>query len=115
MSEFSDHGGPVHDVEFHPHEFLLASASRDRTVTFWDLESFNKIASSERDTGPVRCITFHPEGNVLFSGSHDSFKIQRWEPSLGIYDHITMGWGKIRDMAIAATQMVRAKNYICTI
>ena len=54
MSEFSDHGGPVHDVEFHPHEFLLASASQDRTVTFWDLESFNKIASSERDTGPVR-------------------------------------------------------------
>ena len=57
-----------------------------------------------------RCITFHPEGNVLFSGSHDSFKIQRWEPSLGIYDHITMGWGKIRDMAIAATQMVREEN-----
>ena len=59
-----------------------------------------------------RCLSFHPEGNVLFSGSHDSLKIHRWEPSVGIYDHITMGWGKIRDMAIAATQMVRsgAKN-----
>ena len=54
MSEFSEHGGPVHDVEFHPHEFLLASASQDRTVTFWDLESFTKVSSSEKDTGPVR-------------------------------------------------------------
>ena len=54
MSEFSDHGGPVHDVEFHPHEFLLASASQDRTVSFWDLETFGKLSSSEKDTGPVR-------------------------------------------------------------
>ena len=53
-----------------------------------------------------RCLSFHPEGNVLFSGSHDSLKIHRWEPSVGTYDHISMGWGKIRDMAIAATQMV---------
>ena len=56
MSEFSDHGGPVHDVEFHPHEFLLASASQDRTVSFWDLESFSKLSSSEKDTGPVRYL-----------------------------------------------------------
>ena len=54
MAEFSDHGGPVHDVEFHPHEFLLASASQDKTVSFWDLETFSKLASSEKDTGPVR-------------------------------------------------------------
>lgn len=54
MAEFGEHGGPVHDVEFHPHEFLLASASQDRTVSFWDLETFSKLSSSEKDTGPVR-------------------------------------------------------------
>jgi hypothetical protein len=27
MTEFNNHGGPVHDVEFHPHEFLLASGN----------------------------------------------------------------------------------------
>ena len=54
MTEFSNHCGPVHDVEFHPHEFLLASASKDRTVNFWDLESFQLVSTSERDSGPVR-------------------------------------------------------------
>jgi katanin p80 WD40 repeat-containing subunit B1 len=56
MTEFHDHGGPVNDVEFHPHEFLLASASADRTVNFWDLENFNLVSKSERDTGPVRYV-----------------------------------------------------------
>ena len=54
MTEFGSHGGPVHDVEFHPHEFLLASASHDRTVNFWDLESFQLVSTAEKDTGPVR-------------------------------------------------------------
>ena len=58
MTEFHDHGGPVNDVEFHPHEFLLASASADRTVNFWDLENFNLVSKSERDTGPVRYVNY---------------------------------------------------------
>ena len=57
MTEFLDHGGPVYDVEFHPHEFLLASASADKTVNFWDLESFNLVSKSEKDSGPVRYRT----------------------------------------------------------
>jgi len=54
MSELCDHAGPVHDVEFHPHEFLLASASKDRTVKFWDLETFQLVSTADKDSGPVR-------------------------------------------------------------
>lgn len=54
LSEFSDHTGPVTDVEFHPHEFLLASGSLDRTVKFWDLETFSLVSSSLPDVPPVR-------------------------------------------------------------
>ena len=32
MTEFNNHGGPVHDVEFHPHEFLLASGEKSWSV-----------------------------------------------------------------------------------
>ncbi len=32
MTEFNNHGGPVHDVEFHPHEFLLASGKKKAGV-----------------------------------------------------------------------------------
>lgn len=54
MTEFQEHSGPIMDVEFHPHEFLLASASKDRTVNFWDLESFALVSTTEKDSGPVR-------------------------------------------------------------
>ncbi len=56
LTEFSDHRGPVTDVEFHPHEFLLASGSLDRTVKFWELETFSLISSSVPDTPPVRLV-----------------------------------------------------------
>ena len=53
-----------------------------------------------------RTIVFHPEGNALFSGSHDMLKIHQWEPGPRVCDAIPMGWGKIRDMAVSASQMV---------
>lgn len=40
LKEFSEHNNSITCVEFHPNEFLLASGSSDRTVNFWDLESF---------------------------------------------------------------------------
>ena len=54
-----------------------------------------------------RTIVFHPEGNALFSGSHDMLKIHQWEPGPRVCDAVSMGWGKIRDMAVSASQLVR--------
>lgn len=48
LREFSEHRGPATTVEFHPHEFLLASGSADRTVHFWDLESFQLVSSTDQ-------------------------------------------------------------------
>lgn len=31
-------------IEFHPNEFLLATGAADRTVRFWDLETFDHVA-----------------------------------------------------------------------
>ena len=61
LTELSIGTGPVTDVEFHPHEFLLAGGCKDRTVSFWDLEKFACIGSSERESGPIKCIYFDPE------------------------------------------------------
>lgn len=52
-----------------------------------------------------RCITFHPESECLFSGSHESFKVHLWEPHR-VSDSISMGWGKIKDIAVASKQLV---------
>ncbi len=51
-----------------------------------------------------RCITFHADTDCLFSASHDSFRVHLWEPHK-VSDSLLMGWGKIRDIAIASTQM----------
>lgn len=55
LREFSDHKGSATCVEFHPHEFLLASGSADRVVHFWDLESFQLVSSTEAaNASPIR-------------------------------------------------------------
>ena len=38
MNDLDDQSGGVNDVEFHPHEFLLAAANQNKTISFWDLE-----------------------------------------------------------------------------
>lgn len=54
LKEFSGHRGSATTVEFHPHEFLLASGSVDRIVHFWDLESFQLVSSSEQNNSAIR-------------------------------------------------------------
>jgi katanin p80 WD40 repeat-containing subunit B1 len=46
LHDFSLHKGPVNCLDFHPHEFLLATGSADKTLKFWDLETFELIGSS---------------------------------------------------------------------
>ncbi|KAK9115464.1 hypothetical protein Sjap_014411 [Stephania japonica] len=50
LHDFKYHEGQVQCIDFHPHEFLLATGSADRTVKFWDLETFELIGSA----GPER-------------------------------------------------------------
>ncbi|GJZ09661.1 phospholipase D gamma 1-like protein [Tanacetum coccineum] len=39
LHEFKYHQGQVQCIDFHPHEFLMATGSADKTVKFWDLET----------------------------------------------------------------------------
>ncbi|KAI4382625.1 hypothetical protein MLD38_008565 [Melastoma candidum] len=47
----------VHCIDFHPHEFLLATDYRS-----------------------VRCLTFNPDGRALLCGLHESLRVLTWEP-----------------------------------
>lgn len=51
-------------------------------------------------------MLFHPDGACIFGGSNDLVKVYGWEPSK-CFDSVNMGWGKVVDMAIAQTQLVR--------
>lgn len=114
----SGHLGAVSDVRFHPNEYLLATASLDKTVRFWDLESFECVSQSDSAGGPVHKIGFHPappgcetepdelENNTkcLFAAAETGIRLLGWEPAR-LYAHLTAisGWQRngILDLAVS--------------
>jgi len=62
-------------VQFHLKEFLLATASSDRTTKFWDLERFALISETAPDAHGAWCIQFHPDGAAILNGAQDSLKV----------------------------------------
>lgn len=83
-----------------------------RTISYWDLEDFSFISVSLPEANPVRRILFHPNGDVMFSGSQDSLKVHEWEPSNQL-DSLPISWGKISDMQISGDQLVRGNKIFC--
>lgn len=107
LSELDGHSGAVTDVEFHPQEFLLASSSADRSVSFWDLENFHLVSKTEKETALIRCLHFNTDGKCLFGGCAEQLKVYGWEPAR-IFDTVTIGWGKVQDMASTQDQLIGA-------
>ncbi|KAI3745498.1 hypothetical protein L1987_58612 [Smallanthus sonchifolius] len=56
LHEFKLHEGHIRSMDFHPLEFLLATGSSDKTVKFWDLESFELIGSTSPEATGVRSV-----------------------------------------------------------
>ncbi|KAG9137363.1 hypothetical protein Leryth_017702 [Lithospermum erythrorhizon] len=99
MHEFKSHEGQIQCIDFHPHEFLLATGSADKTVKFWDLETFELIGSSGPETSGVQCMAFNPDGKTLMCGLHESLKVVSWEP-IQCHDSVDVGWSKLSDLNI---------------
>ena len=70
-------GGPIYDVEFHPHEFLLAGGSQDRTVHFWDLEKFAPIGAAASEDNPAASSSPATGGFHIRAGRSVKFPRQR--------------------------------------
>jgi len=99
MHDFKYHDSQVQCLDFHPHEFLLATGSADRTVKFFDLETFELIGSAGPETTGVRSMVFNPDGRTILCAMHDSLKILSWEP-LRYHDSVDVGWHKLADLCI---------------
>lgn len=65
------------NIAYHPTVLLLASASADRTVRVFDLETFGQVAVSgiELAASAVRRIAFHPEGQCLYVATTEQLKV----------------------------------------
>uniref|UniRef100_A0A9J2PCD3 Katanin p80 subunit C-terminal domain-containing protein n=3 Tax=Ascaris TaxID=6251 RepID=A0A9J2PCD3_ASCLU len=67
-------------VCFHPSEYLLAAASEDRLVRFWDIDSEECVSQSEPTDGIPRAIAFHNDGCALFTLTDRRCGAICWEP-----------------------------------
>ncbi|KAG2548182.1 hypothetical protein PVAP13_9KG149700 [Panicum virgatum] len=107
LHDFSLHEGPVNCLDFHPHEFLLATGSADKTLKFWDLETFELIGSSGPENSReyfepanvVRSMKFNSDGKTLFCGLHECLKVLSWEPII-CHDVVDVGWSTLADLTV---------------
>ncbi len=103
VHEFAQHSAPVSGLAMHPTEFLMASASVDRTLRLWDLESFDQVCCMPPDSGQIRRVVFSEDGSALVSGAEESLRVWGWEP-VRCYEQTDVRWSRLTDLCISPGQ-----------
>ncbi|NQE37420.1 AAA-like domain-containing protein [Microcoleus asticus] len=70
-NSLEEHSNVVISVAFSPDGKTLASASSDKTIKLWNLQSQKPIATLTGHSNSVRSIAFSPDGKILASASYD--------------------------------------------
>ena len=82
VKEFRAHNAPIAGLDWHPFRPVLATASEDRSVKLWDLETEDPLTTLNCLTALPRYLDFSPSGRSL--------AVQTWTPKtdgrIGIWD-----------------------------
>src|ERR1051326_286994 len=74
----SDHTGWVGAVAFSSDSKLLATASADKRVMLWNVETGKRVATLSEDADVVSAVAFSPDGKSLATGSFDR-TVKLWD------------------------------------
>lgn len=70
LRSYTEHGGAVNAVDFHPSGAVAVSASEDCTMRFYEWRhAMPSAARTCTDTHPARAVAFHPAGEHLLVGT----------------------------------------------
>jgi WD40 repeat protein/serine/threonine protein kinase len=91
------HKSHVHCIRYSPDGALLATASTDGIIKFWDAARLNEVRTIQAHRAPVFAVAFSPDGGRLASASFDG-TVKLWdvatgEPGMTLRGHTGMAAG----------------------
>lgn len=81
LSRYSGHDGPVWWVELNHDETVLATASQDKTVRLWSIQSTEQLHVLKHES-VVGTLCWHPTKNILWAGLGNGNVIE-WDTVAG--------------------------------
>uniref|UniRef100_UPI0019127CD2 WD40 domain-containing protein n=1 Tax=Hassallia byssoidea TaxID=482630 RepID=UPI0019127CD2 len=82
QNRLEGHRNSVNSVSFSPDGKILASASDDKTIKLWNVDTGKEITTLNGHTEEVNSASFSPDGKILASASADK-TIKLWNVDTG--------------------------------
>lgn len=82
LAVLEGHFAPVTDIVFSPDGTLIATASRDGSLSLWNPMTGAQVFILQGHTHPVTSVAFQPEGSLLASGDENG-TLRLWNVATG--------------------------------